>query len=222
LNAAMDKVNAEQEYTDRRFRRYVDLTLRRTYEEHGMYRVKFLSITAKKADDLTVDVNVAIDEGPQYTLGQVQLIGENLPEKEMLQAAAFKTGQTANWTEIQNGIWNMEKPVKRSGYFNAAALPERVFDDQRHVLDLKVKVQKGPLYRFGELSITGLSPELEAQARKYWHARPGDPYDYVYPSEFLREFSKVVDFRQFSKYGATVTPKPDHVMDVKLEFVPRG
>ncbi|HZU27243.1 MAG TPA: POTRA domain-containing protein [Bryobacteraceae bacterium] len=222
LAAAMDKVNAEQEYTDRRFRRYVDLNLRRAYEEHGMYRVKFLSLTAKKADDRTVDVNVAIEEGPQYTLGKVEVVGEDLPRKEMLQAGAFKIGQPANWTEIQNGIWAMEKPVKRSGYFDAAAVPERIFDDQHHVLDVTVKVRKGPLYRFGELSITGLSPELEAKARGMWRAHPGDPYDFMYPGEFLREFSKVVDFRQFSKYAAAVAPQPNHVMDVKLEFAPRG
>jgi outer membrane protein assembly factor BamA len=222
LAAVMDKVNAEQEYTDRRFRGYVELNLRRAYEEHGMYRVRFPSITSRKSGDRTMDVTVAIDEGPKYTLGQVTLEGDSLPEAQMLKAASFKLGQTANWTEIQNGIWAMERPVKRSGYPETATTAERKLDDQRHVLDVKVVVRKGPLYRFGNVSITGLPPDLEAQARKLWRPHPGDPYDLLYGNDFLRDFSQSVDFRRVSKYAVKETPRPDHVMDITVEFVMRG
>ena len=221
LLASIEKVNAEQEYTERRFRGYVDLNLRRTYEDHGMYKVRFPSITSAKAGDRTVNVTVAIDEGPQYTLGDVHITGADLPEKEMLKAANFKTGKVANWTEIQNGIWAMEKPVKRTGHYDAAVIPERVFDDQRHVLNLNLTVKKGPLYSLGTMTITGLSPDQQAKARGLWHARTGDPFDFEYPNDFFLDFSRVVDLRQFKKYQAITSKKPGNVMDVTLQFEPR-
>jgi len=39
----------------------------------------------------------------------------------------------------------MEKVVKRTGFFEAAASPDRIFDDTAHVLDLKIRIAKGPL-----------------------------------------------------------------------------
>lgn len=221
LLAAMEKINAEQEYTERRFRNYVDLNLRRLYEEHGMYKARFPSITSAPAGAGMVNVTVAIEEGPQYTLGEVHLIGGDLPEKEMLQAANFKIGQVADWTAIQNGVWAMEKPVKRAGYYQAAAVPERVFDDEHQVLSVNITIRKGPFYRFGNLTITGLSPDLSAKVQQLWKKHPGDPYDYEYPNTFLLDISKDTDIRIFRKFKVVATPKADYVMDVTLEFEPR-
>lgn len=66
------------------------------------------------------------------------------------------------------------------GYVNATAVPERVFHDDQHVLDIIVSIKPGPL-RFGQLQIVELSPTLEAQARKMWTLNAGDPFDYTTP-----------------------------------------
>ena len=222
LAAVMDKINAEQEYSDRRFRRYVELNLRRAYEDHGFYRAQFPSITAKKVDARMVDVTVAIDEGPQYTLGNVEIAGGDLPREAMLKAGNFKVGKTANWTEIQKGIWEAEKPVKRTGYNDAVIDPRRIFDDQQHILNLRLEVRKGPLYHFGTLTINGLPSNIEAKAREMWKKKPGDVYDFEYLREYFRELSRLVDPRLY-KYGAEAKNEGgDHTMDVTLTFTPRG
>ncbi len=140
----------------------------------------------------------------------------------MLKAAKFRKGEIANWTEIQNSIWELEKPVKRTGYLNAAAKPERVFHDEQHVLDVKLSVNLGPLSRFGQLQITGLAPDLEAQARKIWTLNPGDPFDYDYPRDFFQAFFRSVDSRQFKKFNVTSQKGAgENVMDFLLSFEPR-
>jgi outer membrane protein assembly factor BamA len=137
LGNLIQKVVATRGYTDRHFREAVELNLRRAYEEHGMYRVRFPSITAQKASASSVVVATAVEEGPKFTLGDVQLVGDNLPIDAMLKAAKFRKGQIANWTDIQQRIWELEKPLKRTGYFDATANPERIFHDDQHVLDIK-------------------------------------------------------------------------------------
>jgi len=112
LSTMMQKVVADDGYLERRFRQALDLNVRRAYEEHGMYRVRFVSVAMQKIDTSSVSVATAIDEGPKYTLGEVELVGEQLPVAAMLDAAKFKKNQTANWTEIQNGIWALERPLK--------------------------------------------------------------------------------------------------------------
>jgi outer membrane protein assembly factor BamA len=221
LRHIMEKVVANEGYLDRHYRAYVELNLRRAYEEHGMYRVQFPTIAARK-DGIAIAVTTAIEEGPKYSLGTVELTGEALPTKAMLEAAKFKTGSLANWTEIQLDIWESEKPVKRLGYTDAAAISERVFRDDQRLLDLKIDYRKGPLYHFGELRIAGLSPEMESQARKMWQLHAGDPYDYAYPYEFLREFAKSLRQPMFKRFDvATAKGTGDHVTDVSLSFIPK-
>jgi len=221
LTKIMERVAANQDYTDRGFQQLVELNLRRAYEEHGMYRVGFPSITAQKTGPLLLAVTTSIEEGPQFTLGDVQLLGDGLPTAAMLAAARFKKGELANWTEIQKSIWALEKPLKRTGYFEAAARPERILHDDRRILDLTISFNKGPLYYFGQLQFAGLSTGLETKARQSWKVKPGDPYDYEYAYDFLRGFFQSVDSRQFKKYRVDTKPGPSHVMDITVVFEPK-
>jgi outer membrane protein assembly factor BamA len=221
LATVLNHVVADQEYTDARFVQALELNLRPLYEQRGMYRVQFNPGKAQWTDE-GVSVSVGIVEGQTYQLSKVELIGDNLPTDAMLSAAKLPVGKLANWKEIQQGIWDMERTVKRTGHFEAAASPDRAFDDSARLLNLRIRVSKGPLYHFGEVHFTGLSPDLQDRARRVWLPKPGAPYDYVYPTEFFQAFSRVVDFRNFRKYTATVQKGTgDHVMDINLVFESR-
>jgi outer membrane protein assembly factor BamA len=218
LSSVLNRIVANQEYTARRFASAVELNLRPVYEQYGLYRVRFTPGDPLWTD-AGVSLNVAIAEGDAYRLAQVALTGENLPEDAMLAAAKFPTGELANWKLIQEGIWAMEKVVKRTGFLDARASADRTYDDTAHMLALRVRIAKGPLYHFGEIRITGLSPDLQERARRIWQPRAGDPYDYAYTSEFFQAFSRMVDFRAFRKYDAKATKGAgDHVMDINLVF----
>lgn len=221
LAAVLNRVVANAEYTDRKFAAAVDLNLRPVYEEHGFYRVRFTP-GAAQLSDAAVSLTVAITEGASYQLGKLEILGDNLPVDAMISAGKFPRGKLANWKQIQDGIWEMEKVVKRTGFFDATASPNRSYDDATHVLDLRIQMQKGPLYHFGEVRFSGLTPDLEGRAKRLWKAKPGDPYDYAYPNEFFRAFSRIVDFRSFRKYEAVVQKGTgDHVMDINLVFESR-
>jgi outer membrane protein assembly factor BamA len=212
----------EQGYTDRSFRNAVELNLGRAYEDHGMYRVRFPNVTAQRHPGWSVSVATSVEEGAKFTLGDVQVLGDKLPIDAMLKAAKFRKGELANWTEIQNSIWELERPVRRLGYLRAAAKPERIFHDEQHVLDLKLSINLGTFYKFGQLQITGLTPDLEATARKTWSLNPGDPFDYDYTRDFFQAFFRSVDSRQFKKFGAKMQPgSGENVMDFALVFEPR-
>lgn len=218
LSSVLNRLVVNEEFTSRKFTTAVELNLRPVYEQRGLYRARFAP-GGPQLTDAGVTLAVAITEGQPYQLGKVELIGENVPVDAMFSAAKLPVGKIANWKQIQEGIWEMEKVVKRTGFFNAVASPDRVFDDAAYVLDLRIRIAKGPLYHFGEVRIRGLSRDLEERARQMWRPKPGDPYDYAYPYEFLQAFSRIVDFRKFRKYDAVPQPGTgDHVMDISLVF----
>jgi outer membrane translocation and assembly module TamA len=221
LANALNGVVLNSEYTRRKFASAVDLNLRPVYEEHGYYRVQFTP-GAPEFKDGGVALQVAIQEGAPYTLGKVDLDGADLPADRMMSAAKLPVGALANWKQIQTGIWDMERVVKRTGFFEAVATPDRLYDDPSHVLNLRIRIKKGPLYRFGEIRMTGLTAELEAQARTFWKPKTGDPYDYAYPPEFLQAFSRSADLRNFRKIDTkTRKRESDHVFDIELVFEAR-
>jgi hypothetical protein len=221
LANALNGVVLSSEYTGRKFASAVDLNLRPVYEEHGYYRVQFAP-GGPEWKDGGVAVQVAIQEGAPYTLGKVDLDGPDLPADRMMSAAKLPIAGPANWKQIQTGIWDMERVVKRTGFFEAVATSDRMYDDPAHVLNIRVQIKKGPLYRFGEIRMTGLTAELEPQARTLWKPKSGDPYDYAYPSEFLKAFSGSANLRGFRKIDAkTRRGAGDHVMDIELVFEPR-
>ena len=223
LTKIVKTVFADRGYTDRGFAEVVELNLRRAYEEHGMYRVRFPSVKGRALSASEIAASVVIEEGPKFTLGDVTFAGDNLPLDAISQAAHFPKGQVANWTQIQDAIWASEKPVKRTGYMNASAVPERLLKDgPPATLDVRIAYRLGPLYHFGVLKVSGLDSASEARARKLWRMNAGDPYDFMYVNDFLKELFKAIDSRQFKKVGApAVKGIGDHVMDVTLVFEPK-
>jgi hypothetical protein len=54
---------------------------------------------------------------------------------------------------IQNGIYQMEKELKRVGYYEALAKPERKLDDSAYSLNLRIAFHTGPVYHFGDVNV---------------------------------------------------------------------
>lgn len=221
LSAALDRVLADKGYTPRSFASAVELNLRPVYEEHGLYRAQFAPGGPEWSGG-DVALTVGITEGPAYQFGKVDVSGDALPVQKMLAEAKLPAGKLANWKQIQNGVWEMEKVVKRTGFFEASAVTERSFDDAARTLNLRVQVSKGPLFRFGQVRTSGLGPDLQKEALRLWRPKTGDPYDYAYASDFFQAFSRVLDFGRLQKWEAETKPGAgDHVVDITLVFVPR-
>jgi outer membrane protein assembly factor BamA len=220
LAAMLRKTMGTDGFTDRHFKLYLEGVIRQAYEEQGMYRVSFGKISTQKVGPLSLAVTTEISEGQKFTLGEVRLIGDNLPRDAMMKAAAFDLGKTANWRDIQQKIFALEKPVKRTGYFDATARPERILRDEQRQLDLQILFALGPLYHFGEVAFVGLPSGAEADAHKLWKMQTGDPYDYGYANDFLREFSQKVDLRTY-KIQFQPQKTGDHVMNETISFTPK-
>ena len=219
---ALRKALGEIGYTLRGFRSCLESSVRPVFEHHGMYRARFIDVQTRKAGALEIDVTTTIEEGPSYTLGDVRLLGDELPAGAMRKAAGFQTGKLADWTQIQLGIYQSEAPLKRTGYFAARSKYQRIIHDDTHVLDLEISYVRGPLFHFGGVIFTGLAPQHEQQARKLWKAAPGAPYDYAYASEFLRQFGTTAEARGYKPVVIKAKPGAgDHVMDIEVIFAPR-
>ena len=218
LQAAMAKVAMGQDYTERDFRRKLELNLRPLYEELGRLTVAFPSVKMADAGNAAVAITAGIDEGPVWRLGKVVLSGDALPLADMHDAARFAYGAPANWKQFLASVNKMEQALRRDGYITVASKPVRSFQEATQVVDVNVQVRKGPQFLFGELHIEGLDEATAQRLAALWKLPGGAPMNQPYTDEFVRSVMPLLrgKFRTFN--SQLNIHKGANVVDVTLKF----
>ena len=108
------KLIAGNSFSERDFRRILDLNVRPMFEEKGILQVTFPAVRTVNSGDAKVAVTTAIEEGRVWQLGAVSLGGDELPADRMLAAGGFATGRVANWTEFLANVAKMEFKVLKT------------------------------------------------------------------------------------------------------------
>jgi outer membrane protein assembly factor BamA len=215
LVKAMTRPAIGADYTDFDFRRLLDYNVRPLYEEQGRLAVRFPKLNAVRDGD-GVSVTATVEEGPVYTLQSTAVEADGQP----FAGGRFPVGATANWKQVEKGVDDLLAGLRDQGYLNAAAKTSRTLSEAERTAAVSVRVQRGPQFTFGKLTIQGLSPVLVERVRKLWALEQGAPMreratvefiDRVFKSGLLgSEMQRVVP-RTDIRPGSTIA-------DVTIEF----
>jgi outer membrane protein insertion porin family len=221
LQNAISGVAVGTAYSEAGFRELLNNAIKPLYDARGRIRVSFPKIaTAPAARVNGLVVHVTVEEGPSYELGEIKLENQSLVKsEELLKAGNFKKGDMANFDEINQGVERIRKRLRREGYMRANATVTRDIHDEKKNVDLVVRIDEGPRFTFGKLSIQGLDLEGEAAMRKLWSLQPGKPFNPEYPDYFL---AQVKERGMFDNLGETKAAVDVHessgTVDVTLGF----
>jgi len=208
-------------YTEAAFRQMLDASIRPIYEGRGRVRLAFPKIETEKAKSVEgLVVTVTVDEGASYDLGEARIAGETpVPAKELLKAGGFKSGDMANFDDINAGLDRMKKRLRREGYTKASFQVERSVDDKKKTVDLTFWPELGPQYLFGKFTLEGLDIHGEAAVKKLWTLKEGKPFNADYPEYFLQQVKEQGLFDGLGKTRAANTvDEQNHIVDVTLYF----
>ncbi len=187
LQRALARVAVGVPYTESGFRQMLDASVRPLYEAIGRIRAAFPKLQVEKSRDVNgVSVTVEVVEGDEYKLGDVRLAGEGVALSELTKSGQFKTGEIANFSEVSSGLDRIKKQLRRQGFLKPETAVARTLDDAKKQVDLVVRVDHGPRYVFGALTIEGLDLNGEVEIRRRWGLKPGAPFDAEYPDYFLK------------------------------------
>jgi outer membrane protein assembly factor BamA len=206
-------------YSESYVRVLLDVNVKPVYEERGRLTVAFPRVGMTPTAS-GVTVSAAVEEGAEWTLGKVELMGEGVPVEEMHAAAKFPEGRLANWKQIEAGIEDAKAVLKRDGYLGVAFQTTRTYHDENHLIDLTEKVVKGKQYTFGAMELSGLMPAEESQARKMWQLAEGAPMNPFYVDDYLRRLGK--EFKGIKSLSRGLRPRAGtQVMDVVIKITMR-
>ncbi len=220
LRNAVSGVAVGVPYSETRMRQLLDSSIRPLYESRGRLRVTFPRMQAEKSPLVDgVVVTVEVNEGDIYAVGEVRIAGEGVPLDELREAADFRSGEPANFSEIAEGLGRIRKALGRRGYLRAEVELERDIRDDSKTVDLRVRVSPGAQFTFGKLIIQGLDINGEAAVRRLWTLKPGAPFDASYPDYFLERIREDGVFDNLRKTKSVLLIlEESRTVDVTLVF----
>ena len=222
VQKAMAGVAVGTPWDELMFRTFLETTARALYDASGRLGAKFVAITTEPSKIRPgVAVTVTVDEGPVYKLKRLDIVGAPIREEEVnaLGGDSFKSGGTANLTEIGHGVTKVIDRLKEMGYLKATYHAGKQIDDEDKTADIRIEIEPGALYKMGRLDIDGLDFESEPVIRKMWAMKPGDAYRAGYPEMFLTQVKQrgVLDYLG-ATHAETKVDDQQAVVDVRLSF----
>ena len=220
LQKTLNEVAVGTPFTEYNFRFLFENQARPLFEAYGRLQARLISIKAEPAKDVAgVIVTAEVEEGEEFKLAGVEVLGTPYSTAEIDELAQWPVGKTANYSAVGIGVNKLLAKMKRQGYLKAAYKAERRLNVDAKEVQLIIRVEAGPQFRMGKLSIVGLDLESEPVIRKMYTNKTGDPFDAEYPDEFLKMVRDrgIFDFLGATK-SATKVDENTKIVDVTLTF----
>ncbi len=220
IENAINSVAVGRPYRERRFRMMLDGTVRPIYEMRGRAGVEFTKIETEKERDVDgIVLTVTVSEGESYSLGEVRVEGMDEKAGELEKAAALKPGDVFNIEEVRAAAERVEKALRRNGHMGVRSDIIKDLDRTAKRVNVVIRVEPGPQYRFGKLAVEGLDITTEPAVRKLWGVKPGQPFNADYPDYFLGRIREEGYFDNLGKTSSKLAvDEAARTVDVTLIF----
>ncbi|HVR00873.1 MAG TPA: outer membrane protein assembly factor BamA [Polyangia bacterium] len=197
------------------------LLIQAHYWDHGYVQVKVANpLVELSPDKQSMYITISIAEGPQYTLGKVDVTGDLLESKEFfLSKVSVKPGEIFNRSKLSDDLQKLTDFYKDKGYAYVNASPATPVNEKTRTVDVIFEIQKGELVRFDRINIRGNTKTRDKVIRRELRIIEGEPYN-----QSLLDYSKkrVTALGFFEKVDvSTKRGSGDDKMDVNVEVTER-
>jgi len=223
LRRVMNNVATGTRFTEERVRALLDSSIRPLYEAQGYLRVSFPSIQAEasRRDVLGLDVTVEVEEGDTYNFGSVRVEGTASMNQRLQEFANLKSGELADFDRVRLAVERINADMREHGYMGVSTEVERDIRDDRKTVNLVLRVNPGPEYTLGKLTVEGLDLNGEAEVRRIWGLEEGAAFRSSYPDYFLKQVEEQGVFDHLREARSEISVNDEtHTVDVTLIFNP--
>lgn len=173
--------------------------LRRFYLNEGYADFQVKSANAELSPDKQAFyVTFVVEEGPQYTLGDVKIINQ-LKSKEapdFTKVITTEAGDTYDASKVESTIDAMTSELGNRGYAFVDIQPKLERDKEKKVANLTYIIKPGPRVYVERINITGNVRTLDEVVRREFRLNEGDPYN---TSKLQRSEQRVNNLGFFEK-----------------------
>lgn len=129
-------------------------------------------------DKKSIYITYYIEEGQQYSVGEVDFTGDVIFEKsELLEVVKIKDNGIFSVEVMQADILNLQAKYGDLGYAFANVIPRYGFDDKERKVNLVFEFEKGNKVYFGEINVVNNSKTRDKVVRRELKIREGELYN---------------------------------------------
>jgi outer membrane protein insertion porin family len=149
----------------------LELGVRAKYHEQGYIKLlidepkvdvrdvkgtSWFPVPLKPTKGKRVFIDVNLEEGNQYRVGDVNFTGNTLFTKEqLLRVFGMQQGEIFNGELIRKGFENLKKIYGNLGYINWTPIPRQDIDDETKLVNIVFDFEEGHRYRLRRLDFVG-------------------------------------------------------------------
>jgi outer membrane protein insertion porin family len=197
------------------------LLIQAHYWDHGYVQVKVGNpLVELSPDKQSMYITITVEEGPQYRLGKVDVMGDLLmPKDYFLSRISVKTGDIFNRSKLSDDLQKLTDYYKDRGYAYVNASPSTPVNEKTRVVDVIFEIQKGDLVSINRINIRGNTKTRDKVIRRELRIAEADTFN-----QSLLDYSKkrVNALGYFEKVEmSTRRAETDDKMDVNFEVAER-
>lgn len=218
LNRAMKKTNQKGLMNLFRTKKFVKdlyekdlVALVDYYNEHGYHDAKVVNQTVVPYKDDMVDIDVYIEEGNKYYLGDIKWVGNSIYTGEYLsRVLGMKRGDVYDTKKLNKRLFEEDDAVHNlymdNGYLfsNISPVEARVEGD---TIDLEMRVVEGTQATINEVIINGNDKTKEHVVRREIRTKPGQLFS---KSELIRTVRELAQLGHFNPETINPVPQPNY------------
>lgn len=170
-------------------------------------------------------VNIAVVEGEQYRVGNVQVdsrIGGNVDPNGLRSQVNTVTGDVYNAEAVEKSLQNVTTEVARRGYAFAQVRPVGQRDPATRTINIGYVVEEGPRVYIERINVRGNTRTRDYVIRRELDLGEGDAYNKILVDRAERRLNNLGFFKKVRISNEPGTAPDRVVMNIDVEDQPTG
>ncbi|MCH7598704.1 MAG: hypothetical protein IH973_03030, partial [Myxococcales bacterium] len=129
--------------------------IEKKYSDIGYLQVELAEPEIDVSED-GLAIRVAIREGPQFSVGEINITGdESMDFEALLDKLKLETGEIFNRSHLTEDVEILERHYTDRGFYFASVRPGTRLDTETRKIHVEFQVKKGPLYFIRHINLFG-------------------------------------------------------------------
>ena len=143
-------------------------------------------------DKQWIYITIHIEEGPQFTFGQMDVDGDLLfPKEELMNSIDIKDGQTFNNEIVNREVMKLATKYKDEGYAFANVIPVTSIREAERKVDILFTFEKGEKVYIGEINFINNTKTRDKVLRRELRIHEGELYNETRVQESLANIRRL-------------------------------
>lgn len=173
-------------------------------------------------DKKNIYITFHVEEGEQYSVGDVDFAGDILfPKAELFEAIKIDKNGVFSYEVLQKDISELTAKYGDLGYAYANVIPRTRANDKERKMDLVFEFDKGQKVYFGKINVVGNSKTRDKVVRRELKVREGELYNETRRRQSLEGIQRLGFFEDVN-FKTSIDSERTDVMNVDIAVKERN